>query len=69
MSDILLAILIDLKNEYGLSSMVIFLIFLCIWGGQAIFRYRRKRGNFSQQKITAGNKSTNIQVNGSNIDV
>ena len=69
MSDILLTILIDLKNEYGLSSMVIFLIFLCIWGGQAVFRYRRKRKKFSQQKIIAGNKSINIQVNGSNIDV
>ena len=66
MVDFLAIILMEIKDEYGVSNVMI----LGIWGIIIIFKgHLNNHKKESQQNIKAGDNSTNIQINGSDIDV
>ena len=66
MVDFLAIILMEIKDEYGVSNVMI----LGIWGIIIIFKgHLNNHNKESQQNIKAGDNSTNIQINGSDIDV
>lgn len=69
MADFLAIILMEIKSEYGVSSIIILVGMLVIWGVITIFKYYlTNHQKESQQNIEAGNNSINIQINRSNID-
>lgn len=70
MIDFLAIILMEIKDEYGVSNVMILGIILGIWGIIIIFKgHLNNHKKESQQNIKAGDNSTNIQINGSDIDV
>lgn len=61
--DVLSRLLLDIQDEYGIPSSVLLLVigvFFLLW---MYYKHKRDTSNGKSQKITAGDKSNNIQMN------
>lgn len=61
--DIISRLLLDIQDEYGISSSVLLLVIGVVFLLWMCYKHKRVNSNAKSQKITAGEKSNNIQMN------